>query len=292
MAPSEERAQRAITLELSQTVGRRAIARLRDLLVEYSNQALCSELSETDLSRLQRDLDLDLVSTLGTRFFVERGIVELPGEACIVVTNHLGLGKAVKFDRAALACRATVEPFEDSHVFPNDEPFMLRSAAVRVALEKALGERPVFAVQIQYPALGMRIQRGYGSILLGSNGRGSVSALAQVARTLLETVPQLIISITPEGGTSGKRTPPWDPHLLEPFHTGAFVVADQLGLPIVPVVQVVGAEVGHRVVVMAPFRCVDQLADHHSAATWLRRRMQSEIDALLRGTSAAFEIAR
>lgn len=69
-----------------------------------------------------------------------------------------------------------------------------------------------------------------------SNGQTGVETLISESRKFFAQHPNAALSILPEGKTSGKSNG-ISPYDLEEFRTGAFVVAAQLEVPIIPVTQ-------------------------------------------------------
>lgn len=96
-----------------------------------------------------------------------------------------------------------------------------------------------------------RIQEEAGLLVIPEED-GGFPATLEATRKIVATHPRSLLVVFPEGESSGKRNN-GGPYDMVPFHTGAFVIAAELGLPVVPAVQYFNPEKGFQVSVLSSF---------------------------------------
>ena len=101
----------------------------------------------------------------------------------------------------------------------------------------------LYIAAYEFPGTIGKIQKAAGGVIIKlkeelemSNGQTGVETLISESRKFFAQHPNAALSILPEGKTSGKSNG-ISPYDLEEFRTGAFVVAAQLEVPIIPVTQ-------------------------------------------------------
>jgi hypothetical protein len=210
----------------------------------------------------------------------------------VIATNHPGLGKATKIHLGLLdpSLVARLDRDLPRSLFPNDEPFMVRTAALRVALRDLGSAGGNHAeVQMVYPGLGRVLQELCGVTGIWLDGRETAEdTVRRISRRMLTSGSAGCQTIMfPEGGTTGKRLR-GDPMELEPFRSGFVAVARVAGASILPVVQVVDVSGPILVKFLEPVKIDDwaTMSDRETA-DMLRRDMQLAISDELRARQLA-----
>lgn len=168
----------------------------------------------------------------------------------IIIANHLGMAKLTRIDnksRNLLVELDEVEPFPARH-----------AAIVRVA---ELLNAPIFETAVELPSPLLEVQKACGVITVAPSGEGRTEKLIEDVQDTIQQFPGAVIVMYPEGGTSGKRNE-GGPYDLDTFHKGAFVVAAQTGLPILPVCQYFNPEKGFELHILEPIRLSEQDLDN------------------------------
>lgn len=179
----------------------------------------------------------------------------------IIITNHLGMAKLTRIDN-----KNRNFPVELDEI----EPFLARHVAiVRVA---ELLNAPLFETAIELPSPLLEVQKACGVITVAPEGEGRTEKLIKDVQRTVQQNPGAVIVMYPEGGTSGKRNE-GGPYDLDTFHKGAFAVAAQTGLPILPVCQFFNPESGFELHILEPLRLgesdldnLDQIKESTKAA--------------------------
>lgn len=110
---------------------------------------------------------------------------------------------------------------------------------------------PLYETAIELPSPLFEIQTNCKTIIVPVEGKNRTEQLTQNVLSLIAREPGAAIVMYPEGGTSGKRNN-GGPYDLDEFHGGAFVVAIQTGLPILPVCQYFNPEKGLELHILKP----------------------------------------
>jgi 1-acyl-sn-glycerol-3-phosphate acyltransferase len=95
-----------------------------------------------------------------------------------------------------------------------------------------------------------KIQEKAGLLVISEENGGFKDTL-DATRQIIDKNPKSLIVVFPEGESSGKRNE-GGPYDMVAFHTGAFVIAGELGLPVIPAVQYFNPDTGFQVVVLPP----------------------------------------
>lgn len=170
----------------------------------------------------------------------EKNIEALRSEnGVIIVTNHFGLGALTIIDNSSGTYPVDLDEFPG---------FPVRLAGLRLVSEKL--EKPVYEAAIELPEPLLTIQKATPTLIVPITGTGRTEKLIQDTKDAMQGSGAVIV-MYPEGGTSGKRNN-GGPYDLDEFHSGAFVVASQLGLPILPVCQVLNPNSGLELHVLSP----------------------------------------
>lgn len=136
-----------------------------------------------------------------------------------------------------------------------------------------------------------QVQEAAGLLVIPESNGGLSSTLAST-RELLEEHPNSLLVVFPEGESSGKRNN-GTPYDMMPFHSGAFVIAAELGIPILPAVQYFNPERGFEVSVLPPLKDIQTFAKdpngrpteeskvyYENLAELTHQKMQSELNKL------------
>lgn len=95
-----------------------------------------------------------------------------------------------------------------------------------------------------------KVQEEAGLLVIPEQNGGFTSTL-ESTKKIIEEHPRSLLVVFPEGESSGKRNN-GGPYDMVDFHTGAFVIAGELGIPVLPAVQYFHPENGFQVVVLPP----------------------------------------
>ncbi len=170
-----------------------------------------------------------------------------PGTPTLIATNHFGAYKLTGLN-----------PREDLGVdIPNYDamyPYLMYFAALSPVAD-TLGDNLYYASE-DFPLIFGEIHTKAGFVHIPPASihveGGRTPYLIEETRSLLEKHPNAAIVNFPEGGTSGKYSG-LGPYDLDPFKTGAYVIATKLGLHLIPVAQYFDAKDGFQLKVHRPF---------------------------------------
>lgn len=211
------------------------------------------------------------------RSSIEEGaelLEKLPrGSSGLIMTNHFGAYKLCK-----------LSPKDDLGVdipgYDSMYPSPMYFAALSPIAEK-LGDGLYYSSE-DFPGVFGTIHTNAGFIhvppaSINIEG-GRTSYLIEETRRALRRHPNALIVNFPEGGTSGKYTG-LTPYDLDPYKTGGYVIAAQLGIPVISVAQYFDPVHGFRLKVFEPF--IPTPGDKEvfeKIATEDRARMQAWLD--------------
>lgn len=240
----ERRIVSAITQEMLKTQwAKKTFAKARDLMKDYFKASLENLESPRIIHDSTQVILKELSDIFQTRIVegednLEKVQKNLPA---FVVTNHLGTYKltAIKPEELGISM-----PTEVIHPFP-----MFYASLFPVA--QKLGDN-LYEAAYPYEQPIRKVQEAAGSIIVPA-GEGVLQAAMDNTRQTMSRYANGLFAIFPEGGTSGKRNN-GGPYDLERFHTGPFVIAAQLGVPIVPVAQYFNPDSGFELAVFPPIR--------------------------------------
>ncbi len=233
---------------LKEEWARDAFARIRDIQIEYLKDAVAhADDQEHVHARTQntvRELSSLLRSSIvsGSEF-----LKEIPrGSPVLVATNHLGAYKLVG-----------IKPKEDIGVdIPGYDamyPYLMYFSALAPVAD-ALGDT-IYYVSEDFPGVFGDVHSAAGFVHVPPASipieGGRTAVLTEQTRATIIRHKNAAIVNFPEGGTSGKYTD-LDIYDLDPFKTGGYVVASELGIRIVPVAQYFDKDKGMQLCVFDP----------------------------------------
>ena len=159
----------------------------------------------------------------------------------IAVVNHLGTYKLTE-----------IQPREIRIDLPLDiiHPFPIYYAPL-VPVAKIL-EDNLYETHVELPEPLLSIQKAAGIIVVPPD-QGALTKLQTATSELITQHPNALITIFPEGGTTGKRNN-GGPYDLDEFKTGGFVIASHLNLPVLPVCQYFNPESGFELGILPPVK--------------------------------------
>lgn len=253
-------------LVLTEQWAREAFAAIRELQIVYMREVLAHIDDPARIYNRTQEV-LAEISRLSRSEIVEGSelLRALPkGQPALVMTNHLGTYKLVGID-----------PKRELGVDIPDYNFMYPSPMYFGGLSpvtKAIGDDLSY-VSNDFPGQFGTIHREAGFVHVppkSSQQTGRTGALLEQTRAAFAKHPNSAIVNYPEGGTSGKYTG-LGPYDLDPFKTGGYVIAAQLGIRVIPVAQYFNPKHGLQLKVF-PSRVPDESAEKETI------RAQAELD--------------
>ena len=194
------------------------------------------------------------------------------GTSVLLMTNHLGLYKL-----------AGINPQEELDIHIPGYDFMYPSPLYFGGLQpvaELLGDNLSY-VSDDFPAEFGTVHRKSGFVHVPPVTKittGRTEVLLQQTKTVLENNKSTAVVNFPEGGTSGKYSG-LSPYDLDPFKTGGYVIASQLGIPVVTVGQYFDPEKGLQLGIFPPYVPeVTDKAGYEAYATRDKEQMQAWID--------------
>lgn len=191
------------------------------------------------------------------------------GRPALIVTNHFGAYKLLG-----------ISPKKDVGVdipsYDTMYPYPMYFAALYPVARK-LGNN-LYYTSNDFPGVFGDIHRKAGFIHVPPTTESKTGYLTDQTRRALEKRMNSAIVCFPEGTTSGKPSGR-GPYDLEPFKTGGYVVAAELGMHVVPVAQFFDPENGYELKIMRPF--VPEKGDKETYKNYAeenRRDMQKWLD--------------
>lgn len=249
--------------EIFDTIRQHQIDHLKEAAAHIQDDAFVHDVTQTVLK--------DIAELVQSKI-VEGGelLERIPkGSPAIIVTNHFGAYKLLG-----------ISPKNDVGIdIPGYEamyPYPMYFAAMSPVAEK-IGDGLYYASN-DFPGVFGDIHRKAGFIHVPALAESKTTALIEQTREAITKLSNSAIVSFPEGTTSGKPSGrgPWN---LEPFKTGAYVIAAELGMYIVPVAQYFDPQEGYKLKVLEPFipekgnkEGYQQYADKN------KREMQSWLD--------------
>ena len=256
------------------------------LSTEWSQQAMSSlrgELSGFFLYALDHQGEPDLVHSRYegllpklaeiSKASISEGedhLKEMSGEdGIIVVTNHLGLGILTIIDNSQNQFPIPLKEFAGSPV---------RLAALQL-ISKEL-KAPLYEAAVELPEPLLSIQNATNTVTVSVEGQGRTQKLTSDVEGLIDKQPGAVVIMYPEGGTSGKRNM-GTPYDLDEFHSGAFVVAARLKLPVLPVCQYLDPNEGLKLYILPPlYPTTSDLESIDRITQDTKSLMQQKLDSL------------
>ncbi len=223
--------------EASHDVGDMLRSYMREMVAHASEEVYVHDKTQEVLKMVAERLNSTIVE----------GAEELEkiakGTPVLLATNHFGAYKLWGLDPKELGVE--IDQYDYLAPFPG------YFAALYPVAEK-LGDQLYYSSN-EFPGIFGEIHENAGSIHLPPATTGSRTAyLIDATREKYQRDPHSAVVIFPEGTTSGKPQGggPFD---INPFKTGAYVIAAQLGIHVVPVAQYYDPERGFRLKVFEPY---------------------------------------
>lgn len=206
----------------------------------------------------------------------------------LVVLNHYSGYKLTSFTPEDI-------PVADFGSMPELYPFPAFYASLYPAAKEIGSDVSLYDAHLEYAKEKednklRRIQEEAGLLIIPEED-GGFPATLEATRKIVTTHPRSLLVVFPEGESSGKRNN-GGPYDMVNFHTGAFVIAAELGLPVVPAVQYFNPEKGFQVSVLPFFHpktfekgpdgkpTEESKAYYRQVALEVHGNMQRELDIL------------
>ncbi len=219
------------------TIRQQQIDYLKEAIANIQNETYVHDLTQAVLSNISKEVKSKVVEG-------EELLAEVPtGHPAIIVTNHFGAYKLLG-----------ISPKKDVGVdIPGYDamyPYLMYFAALKPVAGK-IGDNLYYASN-DFPGVFGDVHRKAGFIHVPPVAENKTLDLIEQNRMAISKRPNSAIVSFPEGTTSGKPSSR-GPYDLEPFRTGAYVIAAELGMYIVPVAQYFNPEEGYELKVIQPF---------------------------------------
>ena len=187
----------------------------------------------------------------------------------IITTNHFGAYKLMG-----------IKPKEDIGVnipgYDNMYPSPMYFASLKPIADKTGNE--LYYTSTDFPGIFGEIHRKSGFIHIPPFDKNKTEYLTEQTKRSIAKHPNSAIVSFPEGTTSGKPSGR-GPYDLEPFKTGSYVIAAELNMYIIPVIQYFNPKKGYELKVLKPF--IPEKGDrqkYSSYANQHREEMQNWLD--------------
>lgn len=237
----------------------------KDRQIEFIKNALGKTDKPDEVYKLNQELLREL--SLSGRTRIESGSENLEGITApvMIVTNHLGDYKL-----------AAIKPEELKLDIGIDQvhPFSMYYSPYYPIAEK-IGAQ-ISAAHVELPEPLYQIEKACALItIVAKKEGGTTEKLEFDTRDLFNRLPNSLLVVFPEGGTSGKRNGK-GPYDLEEFKAGAFVIAGHLGIPILPVAKYFNPEKGYELAVFPSIKLdrSDDRSYYKKFATETQEKMQ------------------
>ncbi|HLC81521.1 MAG TPA: hypothetical protein VJH68_02595 [Candidatus Nanoarchaeia archaeon] len=238
---------------------------LKEMIENVFNPGFIHQRTQEVLTQVSGLLHSEIVESTGN-------LAKLPaGQAVLLATNHFGAYKLLG-----------LSPKEDLGIdiagYDWIYPYPMYFAALKPVADK-IGTN-LYYVSDDFPQIFGDIHRQAGFINVPPKKIikvGRTAILQDQTEALIRSHPKATIVNYPEGGTSGKYNG-LGPYDLEPFSTGSYVIAANLGLPILPVAQYFDRCKGFQLKVFEPF--VPPITDREGYR-WYADANQAQMQAWL-----------
>lgn len=242
----------------------------RAMLEAYTRETISRSEDEAFIQQRTQEVLAELALTLKSQIVEGEELLDnLPhGRPVLIVSNHFGAYKLWALNPADLGVR--IEGYDYMAPFPG-------YFAALFPVARRLKDRLSYASN-EFPGVFGEVHKAAGFIHLPPSVQGGrTEYLENQTKAKIEEFPDSAFVIFPEGTTSGKPTGK-GPYDLNPFKTGAYLIASRLGIPIVPAAQYFDPNQGFRIKVFPPFipKMTDKAgyeayakADHDAMQEWL-----------------------
>lgn len=256
---------------LQEDWARDAFHQVRGMQVEYLRDAIAHIGDAAYIHQCSQKVLRDITGVVPTRIVEGREhLAELkPGAPLLVATNHFGAYKL-------LGINPKTELGIDISGYTDMYPYPAYFAALSpVARELGLG---LYYSSNDFPGVFGEIHSKSGFIHVPALKEGRTAALIQQTREVIGARPASAIVIFPEGTTSGKPTG-LGPYALNPFKTGAYVIAAETRLPVLLVAQYFDPHEGFQLKIFKPIvPTVTDRAGYEELAHSQQADMQAWLD--------------
>jgi hypothetical protein len=237
---NEQRIREQIENEVYSTeLGKKMFGQVYDLQVAYFKSSL-GHLEDKNLIHDDTQKTLEAISIATNSQIVEgREVLEnLPKHSPVmVVANHYGGFKLTMIEQEKIGLNVGTEKIDDL------PPFPLYYAAFKPAAN--ILEDNLYDAHLELPEPLLKIQEAAGLLVVPENNK----AFPEIKRRTEEITkihPNSMLVVFPEAGTSGKRNG-GGPYNLDKFHSGSFAIAEELGLPLIPMAQYFNPQKGFEI---------------------------------------------
>lgn len=261
----------------STDLGRKMFDDSRSILTSYFGDALENVENTQYVHDFTQETLKQLAQTTNSRIVSgQEKLDSFPkGSPVFAATNHYSGYKLMD-----------IEQQEYGVNFPDMDyvvPFPFFFSSLSPVAEKL--EDNLYDAHQKMPDIFGKIQEEAGLLVIPKEGN-SYEDIKRKTESMVAKRPNSLIVIFPEGETSGKRNS-GSPYDLVGFHGGSFAIAQELGIPVIPVCQYFNPESGFEVGILDPvdFKDIPQSDDKDlrreyfsSKAEDVRKQMQSWLD--------------
>lgn len=173
-------------------------------------------------------------------------LIALEQKPLILIANHIGTAKISRIKTRDIGVNIPL--------LEEIEPFPIRVAPIELIAEKLSLNLYECAIELPDPLL--EVQEKCGVLTINTSGTGRTNILQSKIEKVLNKDKKPMFVMYPEGGTSGKRNL-GGPYDLDTFHTGSFVIARNLNLPILPIFQSFNETEGFQIDILEPILIQD-----------------------------------
>lgn len=256
---------------LSTPLGKQMMKDSHALQADYYKDSLSHSNDPSYIHRKNQELLAAIAKATNSRIIEgERFLDEVPsGKPIFAMVNHFSVYKLTSIEQEALGIKT--DELDDI------PPPQMHFAAVYPVAQK-LGLN-LYDAHLELPEPLLTIQRAEGFIGV-PRAKGQFEEIFKRTKEHIAQHPNSMTVIFPEGGTSGKANNggPFD---MLPFHKGTFIMAGQLGIPILPTAQYFNPETGFEIGVFRPFTLGPNLSaeEYSGVADKTRIEMQNWLDS-------------
>ena len=220
---------------------RELFKKMRQLQIDFFRSAI-QHLEDPELLHLLNQQLLERLAQESNSTIVS-GKENLTGvkTPLMIATNHLGDYKL-----------CTIKPAELNLDLLTDQihPFSMYYAPYSPIAEQLKTEVSAAHIALLEPLHSIEKACRLVTIIVNKSG-GGLKDLEKQTKSLFDKHPNTVLVIFPEGGTSGKRNQ-GGPYDLEEFHAGAFVIASNLGVSVLPVAKYFNPNRGYEIGILPP----------------------------------------
>lgn len=241
------------------------IAYLKDALHNVGDPTYVDRITQETLKKIGNKLMSTIVGG-------EEYLAPLQGKPVLIATNHLGTYKLAPIN----PCVDLGDDIPKYEGYDFMYPYPLYIAGLSPVAE-ALGNSISYASN-DYPGVFGQIHTAAGFIFVppaAHISRGRTEILKQQTAQIIQSRPNTAVINFPEGGTGGKYDEK-GPYDLRDFRTGGYVIAAELGIPVVPVAQYFNPLTGMELEVFKPaYPQIGTQEDYQQLANDTRAQIQA-----------------